>query len=426
MNITHENTEIGKDENGVYALIRFGPNWKDKVYLEEIFEDYVETDKTADISIGPHLKHKVRNAPPAFYDHLDPHERKRIKNKLNLRAYYPNINDDMNLFHYLSKIYKKYPPKLAFKAENPKEHRVWAKKLVNKVKELAHYNMGKVPLKVEKGPSTTYKNIEMTKYYIQTAEFLKVPAILAKPKDLEDLEEKKPGIICVHGHNKGKINTVGMEKSSSNSYYGIELALRGYVTLSLDQWGWGERRMQNLSKTESNFEKVITKSSLLFGYTSIGIRCWEVSRAIDFLQTKDFVNDKFGVIGQSGGGTTAAFSSVFDNRIDASVISGYFCTWYDSIFAMNHCICNFIPGIWQYADLPDIMATRAPKPTFIVSGDSDPIFPQKGVQNAYEKLKKAFELYGQEENLGIDVIKDTGHVFRGKYAYPWLDEHFYN
>ncbi|MBD3187494.1 hypothetical protein GF325_11735, partial [Candidatus Bathyarchaeota archaeon] len=310
------------------------------------------------------------------------------------------------------------PPDMAWNASSPEEHEQWAGKVRDLVSRLTHFNQPKVPLEVEKGPSTTLKGVSLQKIYITTAKYQKVPAILAKPIDLK---EPVPAMICVHGHNKGKINTIGMLESSSNSYYGMDLALRGYVTLSLDQWGWGEREGYH-DKTESRAEEVFSLSALLLGYTAIGFRCWDVSRSIDYLSGLDEVNGKYGVIGQSGGGTTAAFSSVLDPRLDASVVSGYFCSWRHSTFAMHHCACNHVPSIMQYLDLPDIMAARAPQPTFIVSGDRDPIFPQVGVQLGYRKLKEVYAMLGKEGNLGIDVIPNTGHVFRGDHAYPWLDE----
>ncbi len=213
-----------------------------------------------------------------------------------------------------------------------------------------------------------------------------------------------------------------MYHSKSGSYYGLDLAKRGFVTLSLDQWGWGERegkRKKTLSQPEQHYALV----ALLLGKTAIGIRTVDVSKSIDVLESLDFVEKKFGVIGQSGGGTTSAFSSAIDDRIDVAVISGYFCELYESIFSLNHCACNYVPGILKYMDIPDIVALRAPKPTFIVSGDRDDIFPQEGVQSAYKKLKRVYDLFGKPENLDIDVIKGAGHVFRGDYCYPFLEKH---
>ncbi|MBD3352977.1 MAG: hypothetical protein GF364_15955 [Candidatus Lokiarchaeota archaeon] len=415
----HEGIKVGKDENGIFFVIQFTPDFTDKVYMNEFFEDCIESETEIDLKIEPHTKPRRRSE--AFYDRLDPKERERIKKDLDLRSFYSPVRDDLNVYNYLMNVYKNNPPSMQYNAKSIMEHKEWANRLVKKVKELVGYPLEDVPMQVEEGPETEFKNLVLKKYYITTAKYLKVPAILARPKKID---KKLPGIICVHGHNKGKINTVGMEESSSNSYYGMDLALRGnYVTLSLDQWGWGERRGQNI-KLEDKPEEVFAKSALLLGFTAIGIRSWEVTKSIDFLEQFDFVDNKFGVIGQSGGGTTAAFSSVLEPRINATVISGYFCSWLQSIFAMNHCSCNFIPGILKYADLPDIIATRAPKPTFIVAGEYDPIFPKKGVLSGYELLKEVYSLYSKQENLDIDIVPNVGHVFRGTYAYPWLDKVF--
>jgi len=77
-------------------------------------------------------------------------------------------------------------------------------------------------------------------------------------------------------------------------------------------------------------------------------------------------------------------------------------------------------------DIHDLMAARAPKPTFIVAGKHDPIFPLEGVEFSYRKLMEVYKLYGKEENLQIDVIKGAGHMFRGDKAYSWLEKILYS
>lgn len=421
MDFKHENIRVGKDDKGVYFLLKLG-NSLEKIYAEELFEDLIESKEDFNLSISPSVRERTR--PPAFFESCDLTERERICKELDLRPTYSPIRKDLSNYNYLLNILKQNPLKLGYKEakiSSIEAHQKWAIQVKNKLKELIHYDLDcnkSIPLNIESSLESEYKSIVMKKFYIQTAPNLKMPVILARPKKMA---EPMPGIICLHGHNKGKINTIGMLESSSNSYYGIDLALRGYVTLSIDQWGWGERRGEINAARELS-EADLSLSALLVGLTAIGIRSWEVSKGIDFLKTFDFVSNKFGVIGQSGGGTTAAFSSVLDDRINAAVISGYFCTYIESIFSLHHCPCNYIPHILEYFDLPDILAARAPKPTFIVSGENDGIFPQKGVQEAYNQLKQVYSLYNRLEDLGIDVIKNTGHVFRGDYAYPWLDK----
>ncbi|MHA1715788.1 MAG: alpha/beta hydrolase family protein [Promethearchaeota archaeon] len=412
----HENVRVGKDENGIYFIIKFTNDLTDKVYLDEFFEESIEMGIPLNIFITPYLS--PRSRPSGFFDEMQPEEIERIRRELDLKPEYFPTRDDLNVYKNLAKKLQDNPPELTFNAKSKSEYETWAKKVKSIVRELIAYEHEKVDMDVEEGPQTEFNGVLLKKYYFRTGQYLKAPAILARPIKMD---EPRPGIICVHGHNKGKINTIGMEPSSSNSYFGIELALRGYVTLSLDQWGWGERAGYN-NRREERFEEVFSLSALLLGETAIGNRCWEVSRGIDFLKGFDFVSDKFAVIGHSGGGTTAAFSSVLDDRLDAAVVSGYFCSWKWSIFAIRHCACNHVPRIMKYVDIQDIMAARAPKPTFIVAGDSDGIFPLSGVKHAYEVLKKAYELHSKSSNLEIDIIPRTGHVFRGTYAYPWLDK----
>ncbi len=419
MDARHDGITVGKDDRGVYFMIEFSPGKAEKVYADEFFEDCIENGERMDVRIASHSKPRQR--PAAFFDSIDPSDLGRIRKELDLREDYNPVRDDLNSYRYLASVFKDKPPRLEFTASSVADHVAWAKDVKETVATITGYKQlaaERVPLDVEDGPSSSYKHVVLKKYYITTATHLRLPVILAHP---EKMDAPAPGIICLHGHNKGKINTIGMLESASNSYYGIELAMRGYVTLSLDQWGWGERKGVN-AKHEDNPEAIFSLSALLLGRTAVGIRCWDVTRGIDFLQQLDIVAPRFGVIGQSGGGTTAAFSSVLDERIDAAIVSGYFCSWFASIFAMHHCPCNHVPGIMQHLELGDMMAARAPKPTFVVSGDSDGIFPQQGVQDAYEKVKRAYDLYGKPGNLGIDVILRTGHVFRGDLAYPWLDK----
>jgi dienelactone hydrolase len=291
------------------------------------------------------------------------------------------------------------------------------------VKEVLGYPYQAAPLNPEWGASREIKGVKLTKVYFQSQPGLFVAGILAHPVGLT---AKRPAIVCLHGHNYGKVCTLGFEYSSSHSYYGFELAQRGFVTLSIDQWGWGERPGVYRGNRRDNAEAMYSLSALLLGMTAVGIRVFDVSRCFDFLSSLDIVDaDHLGVIGQSGGGTTSAFTAAIEPRATAAVISGYYCNLTESIFALNHCACNYIPGLLRWADLPEIVGARAPKPTFIVSGERDGIFPQPGVQTAYQELQEIYKAVGAENNLEIDVWAEHGHEFTGRRAYPWLEQHLH-
>ncbi|WP_077622595.1 hypothetical protein [Sediminibacillus massiliensis] len=87
----------------------------------------------------------------------------------------------------------------------------------------------------------------------------------------------------------------------------------------------------------------------------------------------------------------AAFTAALDERVKATVLSGFTNTFKGSIMAMHHCIDNYLPGILRYAELPDIIGLIAPRPLFVEAGEEDPIFPVEHVRTALSRLKKIYQ-----------------------------------
>ena len=96
------------------------------------------------------------------------------------------------------------------------------------------------------------------------------------------------------------------------------------------------------------------------------------------------------------------FTSALDERIKLAIISGYFCTFKVSIFNINHCIDNYIPGILKYAEMYDIAGLIAPRGLFVESATNDPIFPVDATKYAINKSKN---IEGQHEFSGKGAFK---------------------
>ncbi|MBD3353307.1 MAG: hypothetical protein GF364_17635 [Candidatus Lokiarchaeota archaeon] len=349
-------------------------------------------------------------------------KKRKIISELGLKEQYPYPKDEFNAFLYLKNVLKENPPSMAWNGTSVEEHKEWKKQARDKLKQLLAYEREGVSLNPEFEKEVEFDNVILKRVTFSTAPHLRAVGILAYSKSIN---KPAPAILTLHGHNKGKICPTGLAPSKSNSYYGIELAREGFITLSLDQWGWGERTGR-YKKTEGHPEETFSRASMLLGQPALGIRAWDASRALDLLETLDFCNKKFGIIGQSGGGATSTYASALDDRIEAAVISGHFCSFEYGLMAISHCSCAYVPGLLKYFEIADIVGIRAPKPTFIVSGEYDHIFPQDGVQVAFKKLQSIYQLYNKEKALGIDVIKDKGHYFRGTFAYPWLSQQLMN
>ena len=72
--------------------------------------------------------------------------------------------------------------------------------------------------------------------------------------------------------------------------------------------------------------------AFLLGITPVGLRCWDASRLLDFLETQELVDrTRIGVAGLSGGGTTGLFFTALEARVQLAMIGGYYRTFRDSI-----------------------------------------------------------------------------------------------
>jgi dienelactone hydrolase len=154
----------------------------------------------------------------------------------------------------------------------------------------------------------------------------------------------------------------------------------------------------------------------------VGLRVHDAKCLVDYLETREECDSgRLGAMGISGGGMHTFFSTCLDDRIKACVVSGYFCPWRNSIFAMHHCACNFIPGLAQFGEIYDLAALIAPRPMLIEAGTRDPIFPIDAVKQAVTKTRSIYEIFNVPQNLETDYFEGR-HQISGKRAYKFLRE----
>ena len=243
-------------------------------------------------------------------------------------------------------------------------------------------------------------------------------------------KEKKPlaCMICLQGHSSGMHISLGRnkypgdEKFTSNGCrsFALQAVEQGYAALTIEQRCLGERKdvrpPENMEYTRGCHSPSMT--SLLLGRTMIGERVWDVQRAIDLLETIEEVdNEKIGLVGTSGGGTTTFFSMCMDSRVKSAICSCYICSLKYSIGKIDHCDCNYIPGFLKYFDLGDLAYLMAPRPLVVVSGREDPIFPYPGVQKAYSTIEKIYSDFYASQKVKL-VTGDEGHQFYPELAWP--------
>ncbi len=233
-----------------------------------------------------------------------------------------------------------------------------------------------------------------------------------------------PVMIGLQGHSKGMHISLGRPKypGDEETCHGgdrdfcVRAVKEGICAVALEQRCFGE-----CGGTEKGPDcRQAAMRALLLGRTLIGERVWDISRCIDVLTTRftDYIHpDRIMCLGNSGGGTATTYAAAMDERIKIAVPSCAVSTFADSIGAMLHCECNFVPGIAKAFDMGDLCAMVAPRPLVVVSGAEDPIFPLDGAKACVAEGKRMYDALGVPENIA-HVVGDGGHRFYANDAWP--------
>ena len=89
----------------------------------------------------------------------------------------------------------------------------------------------------------------------------------------------------------------------------------------------------------------------------------------------------------------------------------------DSIGAMHHCACNYVPDIANYFEMSDLLAMSYPKKYIQVNGINDPIFPLAGAEAVFNEGRRIYDENGLG-NMCVMVKGNGAHRFYANDAWP--------
>ncbi len=246
-----------------------------------------------------------------------------------------------------------------------------------------------------------------------------------------------PVVIAFHGHGYGVKDIVGLwengeERDTPDGYhrdFAVALCRRGFAVAAPEISCFGERQTDfshlNTRVPGQPVPSTCAHTAALamhLGGTALGLRVLDGRRLIDYLETRDDVDaGRLGAMGISGGGMHTFFSTALDRRIRACVVSGYYGTFADSILAMHHCPCNFVPGMGQFGEMYDLVGLIAPRPMLAEAGTYDPIFPIHAVRRSVRRARKVYDVFDAADAIETDVFEGR-HRISGRRAYDFLAE----
>jgi hypothetical protein len=103
------------------------------------------------------------------------------------------------------------------------------------------------------------------------------------------------------------------------------------------------------------------------------------------------------------------------------LVSGYFNSFRGSILAMEHCECNYVPGILELAEMGDIAALIAPRPFCALNGEKDEIYPIENVHKQFEIVRRAYELHTASHACSLSIHPGE-HAYNNAISRKWFSD----
>jgi dienelactone hydrolase len=350
-----------------------------------------------------------------------------FEDKVDLASFNPAL--------YTRTLHDSAPLRLTFQAKTRAEAEVWQTALRAKLVELiGGFPEERAPLQPQTLEVRDFPKYRREKFVFQSRPGLTVLGYLLTPKSA-----KPPyaAVMTLPGHGRGVDDLVGIDRQGGDRTvkefyqydYAIQVVEHGMAAVAIEPLGFGCRRdpLEPDGPGRQGLEQFAcypwASSALLLGQTTMGWRVYDVSRTLDWIETrKELDPARVGCMGISNGGECTIWASAIDTRIRAAYASGTLNTFRDSLMTYIHCVDCYVPGILNWAELYDIAGLIAPRPFFAESGTKDYIFPIAGSRASFERVQKVYEVFGAGELTEQEVFNGP-HLFWGKRGLPFMARH---
>ena len=254
--------------------------------------------------------------------------------------------------------------------------------------------------------------LEWVEYSVEEGD--RVPAILLVP-DGVSATSPAPAVAVWHQHagqwHLGKSEPAGLTGNPMH-HTGAALAKLGYVVLCPDALCFEDRQDITGKLKAGNFERFEFLRYVQFGKSMAWKNILDMRRPVDYLVPRPEVRaERIGCYGHSMGSTHTWLVGPWEPRLKC-LIGNCCLPTYAGIHRTKilHCFPNFIPGLSQYGDTPDVAALIAPRALHLNIGENDGGTPLPEAKQGIETITKAYAVAGVPENFTWFIEPDTGHV----------------
>ncbi len=353
---------------------------------------------------------------------------------------------------FMQRYMKSIEPRLAFDPEMKPEHfDGWRALVAEKLRELLSFPDVVSPQPPPKlmwaEPRDGY---ELQKWESYPEPHKVVPFLVLVP---DGVSAQHPGaaVMCFPGSTHSKeflagepeiISWAPENKHPIRNQMARHYAEAGIVAVAVDHPDMGERTTNVFGISRYEWGVHAIWAGLCFE----GVSVFEKLTILDWLKERDDIDaSRIAVCGHSLGAKPALHIGVLDPSIAAVVWNDFVSNWREREVFSSLLRCHlghYIPGMEQWFDYVDLMASLAPRPFLITEGGRTPDL---------EKVRKAWGITGRPEHYSVsycakyatpdkrphdydelfDGITDDeyyeyanvdveDHYFKGDIAVPWL------
>jgi len=355
-----------------------------------------------------------------------------IKRRLNILLFgnfdpYPKIYKNYKLYPsmIIKNYYKNTQPKL--KIENFTNHLDWKNKSRKKLIELLKIKKNLYCKEIYNKNIKIKNGLSRSRKYIEFAKNRHAPIDIITKSNSNNF---KGIIICMQGDNSGAHLSIGKKlmpadiyKLNNGSDIAIQAAELGFIAVSFERIGFGERREQNLLKANSSATIDTSMHLLINGKTLLGETVNEICTLSEWL-IKKYKNKNLWLKGYSAAGVAAITAAAIDkNNIKGIAVGGCLGPIYETILKRGTSGFLDIPSLIEWFDMDTLIGLISPRPCLIVAGKNDHIWPYHLSKLVTDKAKKIFIMDSAKNNL-ILIKGPKGHTYYPKLLWPALMKFF--
>jgi hypothetical protein len=198
----------------------------------------------------------------------------------------------------------------------------------------------------------------------------------------------------------------------------MALARSGVAALAMEYPGVGECAGRPDGVTDLDN---VCALSMMLGLPEAAIRVWHNLAALAYLKTRGDVDpERIGITGLCQGAITLWYTaSVSDDFKAFAPVCGTTSLRAEAVeYARRQGgwsgVSPFIPGMLDYADVPQLYACFAPRPLLVMNNLIDIHWPLSGFGAVEALAKGAYTLYGEPGRCHF-LLEHEPHAYHGRY-----------